>query len=85
MEGIQGLPIVMILHEHSNSCHHQIIYLLHMDGNARLDCRVYHAMELPLGVAPDLKGEDPTTDEGTDHPCPRQALALLVLDHIQQV
>jgi hypothetical protein len=33
-EGIRGLPITMILHGHSNSCHHQIVYLAQADGNA---------------------------------------------------
>ena len=68
VEGIQGLPITMILCEHSNSCHHQIIYLLQVDGDARLDCRVCLALELPLGVAPHLQGEDPIAKEGMDHP-----------------
>ena len=68
VEGIWGLPIATILRGHSNSYHQQIIYLLQADGDARLDCRVHQALELPLGVAPHLQGEDPTTEEGTDHP-----------------
>ena len=60
MEGIRGLPIATILRGHSNSYCHQIVYLLQVDGDARLDCRVRHALELPLGVAPHLQGEDPT-------------------------
>ena len=36
-------------------------------------------------MVPHLQGEDPTADEGTDHPRPRQALVLQVLDRIQQV
>ena len=68
MEGIWGLPITMIYRGHSNSYHHQIIYLLQADGDARLDCRVHRALELPLGVAPHLQGEDPMAKEGMDHP-----------------
>ena len=68
MEGIRGLPIATILRGHSNSCHHQIIYLQHADGDARLDCWVCHALELQLGVAPHFQGEDPMAKEGTDHP-----------------
>ena len=56
VEGIQGLPIAMILCGHSNSYHHQIVYLLHTDGDARLDCRVRHALELPLGWLLIFKG-----------------------------
>ena len=56
-----------------------------MDGDPRLDCRVCWALKLPLGVVPHLQGEDPMADEGMYHPCLRQALALQVLDHIQQV
>ena len=76
VEGIQGLPIAMILCGHSNSCHYQIVYLRHTDGDARLNCRVHHALELPLGVAPHLQGEGPTAEEGTDHPRCRQSLVL---------
>ena len=72
MEGIWGIPISTILHGHSNSCHHKIIYLLQVDGDARLDCRVCLALELPLGVAPHLQGEDPMVEEGTNNPWRRQ-------------
>ena len=68
MEGIQGLPIATILRGHSNCCNHQIVYLLHVDGDAQLASRVRRALELPLGVAPHLQGEDPMAEEGTDHP-----------------
>ena len=34
VEGIRGHPIAMILRGHSNSCHHQIVYLLQVDGDA---------------------------------------------------
>ena len=68
MEGIQGLPIAMILRGHSISCHHQIVYLLQVDGDAQLDYRVHHTLELPMGVAPHLQGEDLMAEEGTDHP-----------------
>jgi len=84
MEGIWGLPIAMILRGHSNSCHHQIIYLLQVDGDARLDCRVCLALELPLGVAPHLQGEYPTAKEGTDYPRRRQSPVLQFLDSIKQ-
>ena len=56
-----------------------------MDGDTQLDCRVRQASELPLGVVPHLQGEDPTTDEGMDHPRPYLASVLKVLDRIQQV
>jgi len=56
VEGTQGLPITTILCGHSNSYHHQIVYLLQADGDARLDCRVHRALELPLGVALIFKG-----------------------------
>ena len=62
MEGIRGLPIATILHGHSNSCHHQIVYLLHVDGDARLDCSIPRALELPLGVAHHLQGEYPMVE-----------------------
>ena len=52
MEGIRGLPIGMILRGHPNSYHHQIIYLLQEDEDARLDCTVRRALQLSLGVAP---------------------------------
>ena len=65
MEGIRGLPMATILCGHSSSYHHQIVYLLQADGDTRLNCRVRRALELPLGVAPHLQGEDPTAEEGT--------------------
>ena len=68
MEGIWGLPIATILRGHSNSYCHQIVYLLQVDGDARLDCRVHRTIQLPLGVAPYLQGEDPMAEEGTNHP-----------------
>ena len=68
VEGIQGLPIATIWCGHSNSCHHQIVYLLHVDGDARLDCSIPRALELPLGVAPQLQEEDLMAKEGMDHP-----------------
>ena len=82
VEGIRGLSITTILHGHSNSCHHQIIYLLQANGDTRLDCRVHHALELPLGVARHLQGEDPMAEEGTDHPQRHQSLILQILDRI---
>ena len=82
MEGIQGLPIAMILCGHSNSCHHQIVYLLHVDGDARLDCSIPCALELPLGVAPQLQGEDPMAKEVMDQPRRRQSSVLQFLDRI---
>ena len=84
MEGIRGLPIATILHGHSNSCHHQIVYLLHVDGDTRLNCSVPHALELPLGVAPHLQGENSMAEEGTDHPWHRKSPVLQVLDRIKQ-
>ena len=84
VESIRGLPIAMIQREHSNSYHHQIVYLLQADGDARLDCRVRRTLEIPLGVAPHLQGEDSTAEEGTDHPRRRQSPILLMLDRIQQ-
>ena len=84
MESIRGLPIAMILRGHFNSCHHQIVYLVQADGDTRLDCRVHHALELPVGVAPHLQGEDPMAKEGTDHPRRRQSLVHQILDCIQQ-
>jgi len=83
VEGIWGLPITMLLCGHSNSYHHQIIYLLQAGGDAHLDCRVRRALELPLGVAPHLQGEDPMTEEVTDHPQCHQSLVLQILDRIQ--
>jgi len=62
VEGIQGLPITTIQCGHSNSCHHQIVYLLHVDGDARLDCSIPRALELPLGVAHHLQGEYPMVE-----------------------
>ena len=82
MEGIRGLPIAMIRRGHSNSCHHQVVYLLHMDGDARLNCSVPRALELPLGVAPHLQGKDSMAKEGTEHPRCHQALILQFLDCI---
>ena len=76
MEGIWGQPITTILCGHSNSYHHQIIYLLQADGDTRLDCRVHRTLELPLGVAPHFQGEDPMAKEDTDHPRRRQSLVL---------
>ena len=76
VEGIWGLPIAMNRRGHSNSYHHQIVYLLHVDGDTRLDCSIPRTLELPLGVAPHLQGEDPMTKEGTDHPRRRQSLVL---------
>ena len=84
MEGIRGLPIGMILRGHPNSYHHQIVYLLHVDGDAQLDFRIHRALELPLGVAPHLQGEDPMAEEGIDHPHHRQSSVLQILDCIQQ-
>ena len=83
MEGIQSLPIAMIRHGQSNSCHHQIVYLLHTDRDARLDCSVPRSLKLPLGVAPHLQGEYPMAEEGTDHPRRRQSLVLQFLDRIK--
>ena len=76
MEGIRGLPITMILRGHSNSCHHQIVYLLQADGDAQLDYRIRQALELPLRVAPHLQGEDPTAEDGMDHPQRHESLVL---------
>ena len=84
MEGIQGLLIAMIQHGHSNICHHQIIYHLHADGDARLDCSIPRTLELPLGVAPHLQGENSMAEEGTDHPWHRKSPVLQVLDRIKQ-
>ena len=84
VESIRGLPIAMIQREHSNSYHHQIVYLLQANGDARLDCRIHRALELPLGVAPHLQGEDPMAEEGTDHPQRHQSLILQIHDCIQQ-
>jgi hypothetical protein len=77
VEGIRVLPIARILRGPSNSCHHQSVYLLHAD-------RVHCALELPLGVAPHLQGEDPTAEEGTDHPWRRQSPVFEIIDRIQQ-
>ena len=82
MKGIWGLPIAIIQRGHSNSCHHQIVYLLHADGDARLDCSVRRALELPLGVALIFKGL--TAEEGTYHPRRHQSPVLEILDRIQQ-
>jgi len=66
----------------SHNLHHPLILVILTNGDPRLDCRVCWASELPLEVVPHLQGEDPTTDEGTDHPCSYQALVLQVLDRI---
>ena len=76
MEGIWGLPISMIRRGHSNGYNHHIVYLLHMDGDAQLNCIIPHALELTLGVAPHLQAEYPTSEEDTDHPRCRQSLVL---------
>jgi hypothetical protein len=84
VEGIRDLPITMTQRGHSNSYHHQIIYLLHVDGDARLDCSAPCTLELPLGVAPHLQGEYLTAKEGTDHPRRHQSPVLQFLDRIKQ-
>jgi len=84
VEGIRALLIAMILHGQSNSYHHQIVYLPHVDGGAQLNCSIYHTLELPLGVAPHLQGEDPMAEQGTNHPCRHQSPILQFPDRIQQ-
>ena len=75
-ESLRGLPPTTIHRVLSHNLYHPLVYVILMDGDPRLDCRVRRALELLLGVVAHLQGEDPMADEGTDHPHSCQALAL---------